>query len=99
VHTPTVTDQDIRRLRDIHIEIDHAVAEAYDWSDLLLDHGFHSTRQGTRFSVSEAARTELLDRLLELNHTLHDKDEELGLTPKRGRRAAREVQQAMRLGS
>ena len=33
-----------------------------------LDHGFHTYRQMTRWTVSPAARVELLDRLLEENH-------------------------------
>ncbi len=31
----------------------------------------HDTKQGVRFTVSEAARCELLDRLLALNHQRH----------------------------
>ena len=33
-----------------------------------LDHGFHTYRQMERWTVSPAARVEVLDRLLELNH-------------------------------
>jgi hypothetical protein len=43
------------------------VAEAYGWADLDLGHDFRVTKGGTRFSVSEAARLGLLDRLLDLN--------------------------------
>jgi hypothetical protein len=41
-----------------------------------LDHGFHDTKQGVRFNVSEAARRELLDRLLALNHQRHQEEVE-----------------------
>ena len=62
------SDADVARMREIHVELDHVVRDAYGWSDLPLDHGFHSYRQMTRWTVSPAARVELLDRLLEENH-------------------------------
>ncbi|MFC8797591.1 Eco57I restriction-modification methylase domain-containing protein [Promicromonospora sp. NPDC057138] len=68
-------DRDVERLRQIHVELDHAVMAAYGWdgSDGLpavpLDHGFHTYRQMERWTVSPAARVEILDRLLELNHS------------------------------
>jgi hypothetical protein len=71
VHDRSVTDVDIRCIRDIHQQIDVAVARAYDWSDLDLTHGFHESRQGMRYAFSPAAQVELLDRLLELNHERH----------------------------
>ncbi|MDP7701307.1 Eco57I restriction-modification methylase domain-containing protein [Mycobacterium sp. TY815] len=58
---------DINRMREIHCQIDEAVMAAYGWSDLKLDHGFHTYRQVERFTVSPAARVEILDRLLEEN--------------------------------
>lgn len=61
-------DSDATRMRDIHLEIDEATAAAYGWDDLKLDHGFHTYRQMERWTVSPAARVEILDRLLELNH-------------------------------
>jgi len=57
-------DPDVARLRDIHVEIDEATAEAYGWDDLRLSHGFHSYRQVERWSVSPTDRVEALDRLL-----------------------------------
>jgi hypothetical protein len=68
VHDPSCTDADITELREIHREIDRAAASAYSWDDLDLDHGFHDTRQGVRYTVGPAARQEILARLLELNH-------------------------------
>ncbi|MFE4541567.1 Eco57I restriction-modification methylase domain-containing protein [Arthrobacter sp. NPDC056727] len=68
VNDATVTDDaDVSRVRDLHVEIDRAVMEAYGWSDIALDHGFHTYRQMERFTVSSAARVEILDRLLEEN--------------------------------
>ncbi|MDI9940322.1 N-6 DNA methylase [Rhodococcus sp. IEGM 1351] len=61
-------DPDVARMRAIHVELDRAVIDAYGWSDLQLDHGFHTYRQMERWTVSPAARVEILDRLLEENH-------------------------------
>ncbi|KUG53401.1 type II restriction endonuclease subunit M [Serinicoccus chungangensis] len=61
-------DADVARLREIHVELDHAVMHAYGWGDVTLAHGFHTYRQMTRWTVSPAARVEILDRLLEENH-------------------------------
>ena len=46
--------------------MDPAVAAAYGWADLDLGHGFHTTKQGLRYTISEAARRTVLDRLLEM---------------------------------
>jgi len=61
-------DLDVDRMREIHVEIDEATMAAYGWDDVPLDHGFHTYRQIERWTVSPAARVEILDRLLELNH-------------------------------
>lgn len=71
VNDPDVTnasDPDVARLRAIQVEFDHAVMDAYGWSDVPLEHGFHTYRQMERWTVSPAARVEILDRLLEENH-------------------------------
>ena len=60
-------DNDVDRLREIQVEVDVATAEAYGWDDLRLDHGFHTYRQIARWTVSAAARVEIIDRLLEEN--------------------------------
>ncbi|MEV7892601.1 type IIL restriction-modification enzyme MmeI, partial [Streptomyces sp. NPDC002817] len=69
VNDPQVSASDVNKLRECHKVIDEAVAEAYEWGDLDLGHGFHETRNGVRFTVSPVAQNEILDRLLELNHT------------------------------
>lgn len=51
-----------------HVAVDAEVMRAYGWTDLALDHGFHDTRQGVRYTVGATVRQEILDRLLELNH-------------------------------
>ncbi|MGS2588826.1 type IIL restriction-modification enzyme MmeI [Streptomyces hebeiensis] len=71
VHDASVHDSDIVALRHVHREIDEAVLEAYGWQDLNPSHGFYSTRQGERFTVASPVRSEILDRVLELNHAFH----------------------------
>ena len=86
VHDPKCTDADIAELRDIHRAIDEAVVRAYGWTDLLdsgLDHGFHDTRQGTRYTIGPVVRQEILDRLLELNHARYAAEVKAGLHDKR----------------
>ena len=61
-------DPDVARLRVIHRELDEAVMAAYGWDDVPLDHGFHTYRKMTRWTISPVARVEVLDRLLALNH-------------------------------
>jgi hypothetical protein len=78
-HDKTCAGVDITRLRELHVELDRAVADAYGWNDLALGHDFHDTRQGVRFTVSPAARQEILDRLLELNHQRYAEEVAQGL--------------------
>lgn len=71
-HAPADTDPDLERLRDLHRQIDFAVARAYGWADLELGHGFHPVpylpeNDRVRFTISETARLEVLRRLGELN--------------------------------
>ena len=94
VHDQRCTDVDIAELREIHRAIDEAVVRAYRWDDLLatgLDHGFHDTRQGPRYTVGAAVRQEILDRLLELNHERYAAEVKAGLHDKRGRKRAAQV--------
>lgn len=61
-------DPDVARLRQIHADLDGVVMSCYGWSDIPLDHGFYTYRKMDRWTVSPAARVEILDRLLEENH-------------------------------
>jgi hypothetical protein len=79
VHDPKEEAAGVAELRRLHVELDHAVAAAYGWEDLALDHGFWETRQGMRFTVSPNSRVELLDRLLELNHARYADEVRSGL--------------------
>jgi hypothetical protein len=67
VNDPFYTDDDITRMREIHVGLDQAVMDAYGWGSVPLDHGFHTYRQMQRWTVSPAARVEILDRLLAEN--------------------------------
>ena len=75
---------DIQKLRQLHVEMDNTVAAAYGWTDLNLDHGFHETKQGMRYTISETARKEVLQRLLKLNHERYAEEEKQGLRSKKG---------------
>jgi hypothetical protein len=75
---------DIKKLRDLHVDMDTAVAAAYGWTDLKLDHGFHETKQGIRYTISEPARSEVLQRLLKLNHERYAEEVKQGLRGKKG---------------
>lgn len=88
-HNPTDTSPDIAELRRLHVAMDKAVAAAYGWQDLTLGHGFHETKQGLRFTLSEAARREVLDRLLELNHQRYAEEVAAGLHDKKPAKAAK----------
>ncbi|MGE3726808.1 MAG: DNA methyltransferase [Candidatus Sericytochromatia bacterium] len=82
-HDPGESHPEIAELRRLHVAMDEAVAHAYGWGDLALGHGFHETKQGLRFTVSEAARQELLDRLLALNHARYAEEVAQGLHSKK----------------
>lgn len=92
-HARDESDGDILALRDLHIEMDKAVAAAYGWHDLDLGHGFHETKQGLRFTISETARREVLARLLKLNHERYAEEQKQagesgkgGVTKSKGRK-------------
>jgi hypothetical protein len=92
VHDPDCKDADIAGLRRIHVAIDRVVMRGYGWDDLTLDHGFHETRQGVRYTVGPVVRQEILDRLLELNHERYAAEVAAGLHDKKqGRRVPRQA--------
>ena len=81
-HDPDDTSFDIQKLRELHVEMDHAVAAAYDWSDLDLGHDFHETKQGLRYTVNEPARRDVLQRLFKLNFQRYETEVKQGLHTK-----------------
>ena len=58
----------------------------HGWQDLKQEHGFHDTKQGLRYTISEAAQREVLDRLLRLNHERYAEEVRQGLHDKKGSR-------------
>jgi len=60
-------DSGLQELRELHVQLDRAIAAAYGWN-FDLGHGFHETKRGTRFTISPQSRTKVLDLLLDLNH-------------------------------
>ena len=60
------------------------MSAAYGWTDLDFGHGFYETKQGVRFTISEPARREVLQRLLKLNHERYAEEEKQGLHGKKG---------------
>ena len=91
-----VAPTDIERLRELHVELDYAVRDAYGWTDLQLDHHHWETPQGMRFTVSPAAKDELLDRLLELNHQRYAEEVAAGLHDKKGSKSVKRGKPAVR---
>lgn len=76
-------DAHVSELRERHTALDLAVADAYGWGDLELGHGFHETKHGIRFGISETARREVLARLLKLNHERYVEEVKQGLHEKK----------------
>jgi hypothetical protein len=87
VHDSDVTDSEIDHLRTLHQRLDQAVTVGYGWTDVALEHDFHDTERGVRYGMSAIAREELLDRLLELNHS-QASTTTAATKPRRGRNAA-----------
>jgi hypothetical protein len=88
-HDRTETSADIHKLRQLHVEMDNAAAAAYGWTDLDLGHGFHETKQGVRYTISEPARREVLARLLKLNHERYAEEVRQGLHEKKKPKATK----------
>jgi len=89
-HNPKEKSTDISHLRELHVEMDNAVAAAYGWSDLDLGHSFLETTQGFRFTITEPARREVLSRLLQLNHERYEEEMRQGLHEKDKKKAKEE---------
>jgi type I restriction-modification system DNA methylase subunit/uncharacterized protein (DUF433 family) len=80
--------QDILKLREMHVQMDQAVLEAYGWQDIQPRHSFHDVdnlpeNDRARYTIHPEARKEILKRLLELNHNIHAEEEKAGLSDKK----------------
>ena len=74
----------ILALREIHKAIDEAVRDAYGWSDLPLQHGFHELEflpegDRLRYTISNDVRKIILRELLALNHKRHAEEVAAGI--------------------
>lgn len=108
-HDVDTFDDHLSELRNLHREIDLAVARAYGWDDLDLGHGFREVsylpeNDRVRYTISEPARIEVLRRLAELNRQRYEEEVAQGLHGKkkpavksRATKAARD-QSALDLG-
>jgi hypothetical protein len=86
--------QGLLELRRLHIELDLAIRDAYEWQNLPLDHGFYEVEtlaenDRLRYTISPAARKELLRRLLALNHARAEAEKAAAkpTKPRRGKKA------------
>ena len=78
----------ILKLRDLHLQMDNAVLEAYGWSDINLRHDFYEVEylpetDRIRYTIHPDARREILKRLLELNHEIQQREVADGLWEKK----------------
>ena len=86
-HDPSVDDSRFVKLRQLQGQIDNAVRDAYGWSDIDLEHGFHEVgylpaNDNVRYTISEPARIEILKRLAKLNKERWEEEEAAGLHKK-----------------
>lgn len=88
-HARECIDGSIERMRQQHQELDYAILASYGWSDINLGHQFRITDEGPRHTISESARIEILDRLLELNHERHAHEVATGVAGNGKRGAAK----------
>jgi len=80
--------QGILKLRELHVQMDSAVLDAYGWNDIALKHDFYEVdylpeNDRVRFTIHPDARKEVLKRLLELNHKIYDEEVKAGLWEKK----------------
>ncbi len=80
--------QGILKLRELHVQMDKAVLDAYDWNDIAIRHDFYEVdylpeKDRIRYTINTDARKEVLKRLLELNHKIHEEEVKAGLWEKK----------------
>ena len=78
----------ILKLRELHVQMDTAVLDAYGWKDIALKHDFYEVdylpeNDRVRFTIHPDARKEVLKRLLELNHKIHEEEVKASLWEKK----------------
>ena len=80
----------LEELRTLHKQMDEAVLKAYGWTDINLAHNFYEVdylpeNDRIRYTISPEARKEILKRLLELNHKIHEEEVKTGLWENKGK--------------
>jgi len=80
--------QDILELRELHGQMDRTVLEVYGWQDIQLRHNFYEVdylpeNDRVRYTIHSEARKEILKRLLELNHKVHEDEVKVSLLDKK----------------
>jgi hypothetical protein len=80
--------QGILQLRELHVQMDEVVLDAYGWNDIALRHDFYEVdylpeNDRIRYTIHLDARKEVLKRLLELNHKIHEEEVKAGLWEKK----------------
>lgn len=98
-NNPSSALEDVSKLRNAHARVDHALRDAYGWSDLELDHDFRETGLGLRYAISETEKGELLGRLLTLNDDRYEDEVRRGLHVKGKPKAQRRATAAANRGS
>ncbi len=92
LHEPNETSDEILELRMLQRNVDNLVGEAYGVGHIDLCHGFHdvalSGDSKIRFTISESARAEVLQRLSELNRLQYEKEIAQGLHAEATNRAS-----------
>ena len=78
------------KMRQVQVECDNAVAAAYGWSDIVLNHGFYDLEflpenDRRRYTVCPDARKEIMTRLLKLNNDRHKQEVAAGLVDDTGK--------------
>ena len=78
------------KMRQVQVECDTAVAAAYGWSDIALNHGFYDLEflpenDRRRYTVCPDARKEIMTRLLKLNNDRHKQELAAGLVDDTGK--------------
>ncbi|MFO7853453.1 MAG: type IIL restriction-modification enzyme MmeI [Bacteroidales bacterium] len=72
------------KLRNSLIGVDSTVLHAYQWNNIELHHNYYELdnlpeNDRIRFTIHPDARKEILKRLLELNHKIHEEEVKAGL--------------------
>jgi hypothetical protein len=79
LHDQNIGDADVVAMRNCQRNLDRVAVSRYSWSDIDLTHDFWDTHQGVRFTFGPEARSELMKRLLSLNHKRYAEEVAQGL--------------------